>query len=69
MEADQPPRGNRDWTLLTMRNDGFSMERVEGIIAVQERWELLKLDRNVRAVFAYDPNMCFHDAQVRVTNG
>lgn len=67
MGADQ--QGGRDWTLLTMRNDGFSMERVTGMIALQEHWELLKLDRNVRAVFAYDPNGRFHDAQVRVTNG
>ena len=63
MGADQP--GHYDWTFLTMREDGFSMERVEGITAAIEKWDALKLDRNVRAVYLYDPNGRYHDSRVR----
>ena len=48
-----------------MREDGFSMERVEGITAAIAKWDSLKLDRNVRAVYLYDPNGRYHDSRVR----
>lgn len=63
MGADRPRV--HDWTLLTMREDGFSMERVEGITEVQKRWAARGHDPNIRAVFLYDPNGNYHDSWTR----
>lgn len=57
--------GPHDWALISLRNDGFSMEIVEGITAVQDKWAALKRDPNVRAAYAYDPNGSYHDSWTR----
>lgn len=63
MGADQPR--DRDWTLLTMREDGFSFERLTGMTEVQIRWAARGRDPSVRAVFLYDPNGSYHDSWTR----
>ena len=65
MGADQQRRGVHDWALITLRNDGFSMEIVEGISTVLDKWAALKRDPSVRAVYAYDPNGSYHDSWTR----
>ena len=43
------------------------MERLTHMSPVMEKWAALKLDKNVRAVFAYDPNGRYHDSWMRKT--